>query len=63
MFNALKSHKLGSLRASLGGLMTEADQAKRQSAWIYRLGNATMCQSRQEDFHQPASWITVAVPH
>jgi hypothetical protein len=62
MFNALKSHKLGSLWASLGGLMTEADQAKRQSAWIYRLGNATMYQSRKKDFRQPESWITVAMP-
>jgi hypothetical protein len=63
MFNVLKSHKLGSLRASLWGLMTEADQAKRQSAWIYRLGKATMCQSRKKDFRQPESWITVAMPN
>jgi hypothetical protein len=63
MSNALKSHKLGSLRTSLGGLMTEADQTKRQSAWIYLFGNATMCQSRQKDFRQPKPWITVAVPN
>jgi len=63
MSNALVSHKLGSLRASRTGLMTEADQAKRLSAWIYWKGNATMYQSRKGDFHQPKSWITVARPN
>ena len=55
MSNGLPSHKSGSLPASLKRLMAEADQAKRQSAWIYRLGNATMCQSRKKVLNQPAS--------
>jgi len=63
MSNALVSHKLGSLRASLWGFMTETDQAKRISAWIYKQGNATVCQSRKGGFHQPESWITVAMPN
>jgi hypothetical protein len=42
--------------------MAEADQAKRQSAWIYRIGNATVCQSRKKDLNQPKSWITAAMP-
>jgi len=53
MSNALVSHKLGSLRASLWGFMTGADQAKRLSVWIYKLGNATVYQSRKRGFHQP----------
>jgi hypothetical protein len=43
--------------------MAEADKAKRQSAWIYRKGNATMYQSRKKDLNQPESWITVAMPN
>jgi hypothetical protein len=61
MSKGLSSHKSGSSRASLKRLMAEADQAKRQSAWIYRIGNATVCQSRKKDLNQPLSWITVAM--
>jgi hypothetical protein len=41
------------LRASRTGLMTEADQAKRQSTWICRLRNAVMCQSRKKIYYHP----------